>query len=574
MGKVRWTILAMLAVLVVAMPALGGAASAQQEGTTVFPSATAQTEGSHEQLRVEKPGSGNPGPLRPTQKLAIKQGYLVPDQGAYERAKAGAQPLAGGGGKTTYAVAQGADPETLRSWEGIRHQRGAPSDSTSAIGPTRYIELINIRYAIYDRTHNRPIGTGTLNELAGEPPPPPPGKKKGVLVFDPQIMWDPTTRRFYYAADDVYSATDNRLAFGFSKTASPSSAADFCKYVIKFGPLFPDYPKLGDTEDLLLLGVNTFLTSEPLPFLNSSLYLRSDLVSITKPPAGSGCPRTREFTVDIEKNLRDAAGGRAWTPVPANQIDPAKDGYVVAASLDVYQGEGFARSLSVYEASSAAGGSLKLGAPTTLKVPFYAIPANAPQPRSNYRIATLDARNTQAILAKDPSRGGKVALWTQHTVLGGSGAEIRWYEIDPTEPSLFQRGTISGPNGLYAFNGAISPDRQVNGGISRFGANMVVGFNTSSTEQRPDIRMVSKQGNAPVSDHVLIKSSPAVLEDKSCFKVPWCRWGDYSAATPDPVVPGAATTGRVWLTNQWVMAQGKPNKRPAKWGTWNWAVTP
>src|SRR5919112_2645621 len=148
MQKARWSILVMLAALVVAILTLGGAALAQQEGTTVVPSPTAQTQGSAQQLRVEKPGSGNPGPLSATQKLAIKQGYLVPDQDAYERAKAGAQRLAGGGGKPTYAVAQGAEPDTFRSWEGIRDQRVAPSDSTGAIGPTRYIELINVRYAI------------------------------------------------------------------------------------------------------------------------------------------------------------------------------------------------------------------------------------------------------------------------------------------------------------------------------------------------------------------------------------------------------------------------------------------
>src|SRR5215204_2237032 len=545
MAKARWTILAMLAALVVAILALGGTALAHQEGTSVFPSATAQkTQDSDQQLRVEKPGSGNPGPLSATQKLAMKQGYLVPDQDAYERAKAAAQRHAAGEGKTIYAAAQGADPETFRSWEGIRNRKGGtPSDSTGAIGPTRYIELINVRYAIYDRTSNRPLNTGTLNELVGEPPPPPPGEKKGVKVFDPQIIWDSTTRRFYYVALDVYSAIDNRLAFGFSKTASPSSAADFCKYVIKFGPRLPDYPKLGDTEDLLLIGANTFLSSR------LGAHLGSDLVSITKPSAGSGCPGLSEFTVDIKRKLRDAAGRRASTPVPANQIDPAQGGYVVATPPDASRG-GFARSLSVYGASSGADGSLKLGAPKRLKVPFYTIPATAPQPRSNYRIDTLWANITQAILAKDPSRGGKVALWTQHTVLGGSGAEVRWYEIDPTsKPSLFQKGTISGPNGLYAFNGAISPDRQVNGGTSRFGANMVVGFNTSSTEQRPDIRMVSKQGSAPVSDQVLIKSSPSVLEDFACVEMRVCRWGDYSAATPDPNVPAGATTGRVWLTN-------------------------
>jgi hypothetical protein len=557
MAKARWTILAMLAALVGAILVLGGAALAQQEGTSVFPSATAQTEGSAQQLQVEKPGSGNLGPLSHTQKLAMKQGYLVPDQDAYERAKAGARRLAGGGGNTIYVAAQGADPETFRSWEGIRAPHSTPSDSTGAIGPTRYIELINRRYAIYGRTSNRPIGTGTLNELVGE--------KKGVTMSDPQMIWDPTTRRFYYVALDLYSAIDNRLAFGFSKTASPSSAADFCKYVIKFGLRLPDYPKLGDTEDLLLIGANTFLTTR------LGLYLGSNLVSITKPSAGSGCPRLSEFTVDNETNLQEAAGGgRAWTPVPANQIDPAEGGYVVATS------QGSARSLSVYGARSGADGSLKLGASKRLGVPFYSMPATAPQPRSNYRIDTLDARITQAILAKDPSRGGKVALWTQHTVLGGSGAEVRWYEIDPTssKPSLFQKGTISGPNGLYAFNGAISPDRQVNGATSRFGANMVVGFNTSSTEQRPDIQMVSKQGSAPVSDPVLIKSSPAVLDDRTCFDFLSCRWGDYSAGTPDPVVPGVATTGRVWLTNQWVTAKGGTKKRPAEWGTWNWATRP
>ena len=98
MQQARWTILAMLAALVMAVLALGGVALAHQEGTTVLPSPTAQTQGSAKQLRVEKPGSGNPGPLSATQKLAMKQGYLVPDQDAYERAKAAAQLLAGGGG--------------------------------------------------------------------------------------------------------------------------------------------------------------------------------------------------------------------------------------------------------------------------------------------------------------------------------------------------------------------------------------------------------------------------------------------------------------------------------------------
>jgi hypothetical protein len=557
----RRVVLVLTAITLAILLALGGVALAQQERTTTS-SNTAGTEESGAQLRVEKPGGGDPGPLSPAQKQAISRGYLVPDQVAYEQAKAEAAA------KAEKVSAEGAPadlqataaPQIFRSWEGIRDPRVAPSDSTGAIGPTRYVELINLRYAIYDRTSNTPIDTGELNELAGEPPK--------AFVFDPQIIWDPTTRRFYYAAADVISATDNRLAFGFSKTASPSSAADFCKYTITFGSRFPDYPKLGDAEDLLLIGVNSFK-------LDTEVFLGADLISITKPPAGSTCPALGRFTVDKEIDLRDADGRQAGTPVPANQIDTRDRGFVVAEAGRVADALGPANFLNIYRVTKRANGTMDVSSAKRLLVPSYNIPANAPQPGSRYVLDTLDARNTQAITAFDPSPG-ELALWTQHTVFGGSGAQVRWYEIDPTTPfpSLLQRGSLSSLEGTFFFNAAISPDRQVSGGTRRFGDAMVMGYNTSSKSRRPDIRMVSKVGTDPVSGQTLVKSSPAVLEDWSCFPDFFCRWGDYSAATPDPLVPTGATTGRVWLTNQWVKAQGVPDKKPAKWGTWNWAASP
>jgi hypothetical protein len=560
MAKARRTILAMLAALVVAMLALGGAALAQQEGTTSSSSATAQADEPAGQLRVERPGGGDPGPLTPAQKRAI-QGYLVPDQEAYEQAKAEAQQKAERlSAQGAPAPAQVEQPQTFRSWAGLRDPRVSPSDSTGAIGPSRYIELINVKYGIYNRTGNTPIATGDLNQLAGVAPYP------RAFVFDPQIIWDPTTRRFYYVADLVYSETDTRLAFGFSKTANPSSAADFCKYSIKFGARFPDYPKLGDTEDLLLVGVNSFEGFE---------FLGSDLVSITKPPAGSGCPDRGQFTVDRKLRLQAGNGGLALTPVPANQIDTAPGGYVVATPLAIYDFF-FATRIDVFRATEGRGGTLRLSGPRRLRVPTYWFPPQAPQPGTNFRLDTLDGRLTQAVLARDPAQGGKLALWTQHTILGGSGTVVRWYEIDPSVPALFQRGTVAGEEpGDYTFNAAISPDRQVNGDTRRFGSNMVLGFNTSSVAHPPDIRMVSKVGNEPLSEQVLIKASPTSLTDWSCFPgLRFCRWGDYSGATPDPAVPASASTGRVWLSNQWVRAQGQPNRLPSTWGTWNWAATP
>src|SRR5437764_1117861 len=76
-------------------------------------------------------------------------------------------------------------------------------------------------------------------------------------LTDPQVLWDRDTSRFYYV---VLDASHDRFDVGFSKTASPGSAADWCKYTADFGygSDLPDYPKLGDTRDFWLMGANDF----------------------------------------------------------------------------------------------------------------------------------------------------------------------------------------------------------------------------------------------------------------------------------------------------------------------------
>jgi hypothetical protein len=69
----RRVVLVLTAITLAIVLALGGVAFAQQERTTTS-SNTTGTEESGAQLRVEKPGGGDPGPLSPPQKRAISQG--------------------------------------------------------------------------------------------------------------------------------------------------------------------------------------------------------------------------------------------------------------------------------------------------------------------------------------------------------------------------------------------------------------------------------------------------------------------------------------------------------------------
>jgi len=425
------------------------------------------------------------------------------------------------------------------------------------VGTTRFLELVNDDIAIYSKTNlTTPLDVESLNVL---------DQTDFGNTFDPQIMWDPTSSRFYYASDDRENdSTDNRIAFGFSKTASPSNASSsWCHYSITYGSEFPDFPKLGDTKDFLLFGSNVFNGG-------TESFIRTDVVAVGKPPNGTigTCPAPSSFAFGQDKGLKSRDGTPAWTPVPANQIDSSSTGYVVASA-----GSRPATYLSVFTVKrNATTGNPTFGTARQLTVPSYSTPPDVPQPGTAVKLDSSDTRLTQAVSAIDPSRGtGKsVAIWTQHTVAGGAGTEVRWYEINPkpVAPALFQSGKATNGS-LYGFNGSIAPDRVVNGSTKAFGSNMVLGFNTGSAAQIAHFKVASKVGSATQSAWVDVANSGAggVVTQDCTGGV--CRWGDYAAATPDPSAPAGGSAGKVWLTSQLMFGSSAFD-----WASWNVVVTP
>lgn len=76
-------------------------------------------------------------------------------------ASATARSASSGPSATGPAVSASA-PATQRSWQGINDTSHAPSDSTGAIGTTRYVELVNADFALYNRTSNSALAIGSL----------------------------------------------------------------------------------------------------------------------------------------------------------------------------------------------------------------------------------------------------------------------------------------------------------------------------------------------------------------------------------------------------------------------------
>jgi hypothetical protein len=460
------------------------------------------------------------------------------------------------------ASARVTPPSIGASWEGVDDLTNSPPDTNGAVGPKSYIEIINIQIGIYTRT-GAVTATGNLQTLTGH---------SQFNLTDPMVFWDPDTQRFYY---NVWDTSQASMAFGFSKTKNPADlGASWCKYTATFGyasSQAPDYPKFGQTKDFLLIGVNFY------PAFSSPLSTQSDLLWVSKPPGSDAlttCPSATTFKAGKFSNLLNVDGSQAFTPVPAIQADPASQGWVVA-SADVEDGSpGDFITLFQVRPKTSDPTVPVISAPHEITVPTYRGGPDAPQKGTDRLLDTLDGRFKHAVSSIDP-RTGKNMVWTSHTVLGGAGTEARWYEIKPTplgSPSVFQKGKASHPD-LFVFNDGISSDRTVKPSGTAHGSSMVMGFTTSSSDTFPAIRMVSKVGASAQSAFVRVKGSPGKNEDFTCTSAgSTCRWGDYGGATPDPGASLTATSGAVWLTNEWNVASTNPNG--VWWRTWNWKATP
>jgi hypothetical protein len=491
---------------------------------------------------------------------------VLPVNANYRTIKARIDAAAPGHATASSAMAPLA-PTIGPSWQGQGASLFSPSDATGAIGPTEYVETVNATVGVYDRT-GMTTSANSQETWTGDP----------NAAGDAEVVYSPHDARFYATMLSLNVLTTNPpydLIFGFSKSNAPTAApADWCFYTSDFGGKFntilPDYPKLGQTADFMLMGVNEF-SGGPSNFT----YAGSNVAWVSKPAAGTivTCPDISTFKLGVSPTLKNADHSDASTPVAANETDNSSTGYVVA---NEDPGAGTSTTLSLFMVrKKATTGAAKFSAPRQVTVASYAYPPSAPQVGTTDVLDTLDARLTNAVAAPDPRFKGKPQIWTQHTVAassGGLGSEVRWYEIGQ-KGTIRQQGIVQ-RNDLYAFMGAISPDR--NGTAGTFGSNMVLGFNTSSSSSIPKAQMVSKLGAAAQSGFVLVASSAASDTDFTCTAPngPPCRWGDYSGASPDPASSATGSEGNVWLS---VMLSGPTDptgQGNPTWETWNWEATP
>jgi len=432
-----------------------------------------------------------------------------------------------------------------------------PPDSTGAIGPNNYVEMVNSRIAVYDRSLNL-IASTALDNFVGNP---------GAPYCDPQIQWDPAANRWLFAFLFCNTQTTSQgFIVGWSQTSNPSnlslSPGGWCAFGVGTSPYLFDYPKLGHNGNFLIVGGNFYdETNAPN---NNPPFRSAAFAWIGLPaPGNTSCALTSFNHLGdppaLGTPLKNGDGTLSFTPVPVNTDSSAADGYVVSAydpggSINNSGTVTTQSKLAVWHIDAA--GAAHQDADIT--VTPYTVPFSAPQSGGGTTdvIDTLDGRLTQAV--GDPTTG----IWTQHTVNGpGNRSVVDWYELTFPGSNPVQQGVVSSSTD-FVFNAAISPTSDAHGAA--------IEYNRSSSSIFPviaaQVRQAGTAANQMAPGELILATSSATDMDFSCNNPSGapCRWGDYSAATPDPV-----QTAVVWGTNEFNTAS---TFNPPAWSDENFAL--
>jgi hypothetical protein len=396
---------------------------------------------------------------------------------------------------------------------GIFSTGWVPPDLHMAVGPEHLVLMTNGVIAFFTKDgvqtfQDRLEGSfGFWGELG-----------TGSYVFDPEVVYDPVSERFFAMASEDSGAAYILLAV--SDDADPNG--DWTKHRLDISDVAgPNY----DSPNMCVGAESVFFIGEAWLLGTTALFIYDKAPLLGPGPV----PAPRSLIV----------------PTIAQSIGVPS----VAADDGLFYGIEHAESpasttVRLLAFEDAPGGPQIVD--TTLDVPAYGRPEQPPQAGTTVRLETFDAR-FWSVFVRDGS------LWATHHV-DGDRVLVRWYEIalngwpeSGTAPALVQSGQIDPGPGVRTFFSAITVDT--------FGNAHLV-YARSAPNEFISMRTAMRYRSDPPGTF-----RPGVLHKANFSPYPNVRWGDYGMILPDPVDPK-----RVWAHHEF--AQG------STWRTWVAAFTP
>ena len=482
-----------------------------------------------------------------------------------------------GDGALQSALPAATIPSTAQNFEGLSNEnnftifggRVNPPDPNGEVGPSNYVEMVNLTFAVYDKSGNKllgPVDTGTLWDNFAVPDCTDPSG-------DPVVVYDQFIDRWILTqfttsgmnADGSFNGKPFYNCVAISQTGDPTGA--YYRYAFitsqagSTSTFFPDYPKYGVWTDSYALTSRDFGSQDEYGI---SVYGLEKNKMVNGQPAravhffidgntAQGLPLVGDGLLPADIDGKQKPKNDAAIPIVGTQDNNASYGATFDA-LNVFD-------LSVkWRSTPLASLTLAAQLPTA---PFDSIfpcgvvagsqPPSArdclPQPGitdgSQYLDILSYRQRPTFRLAYRNFKSYEALVTTQSVEALPGVAGMRWYEIRRTGGtySLFQQGTYAPGDGIHRWMGSIAQDKK---------GDMALGYSVvNGTNVFPGIRYTGRLAGDPLGQMTLGEGT--IINGSGVQTTTNSRWGDYTDMTVDPV-----DDCTFWYVNEYYLTSGTP----------------
>lgn len=501
------------------------------------PAQAGQGGGTNAEISVEPIASLTVGPAQVRTVEAMRQAQAVAglasepvalpfrptmDPSEYQRAKAAASAA------SAFAVNRAginafteplAPPTVVLDGEGVNQITACgtcrPPDTHGAVGLTQFVEITNTHVDVFQKVDLATLDLSvTLAAFFGYAARP---------LFDPRVVYDGTWNRWVMTAE-AFKESPTVQAYLIAVSQTPDAMGPYFTYNINIdinaNDDFWDYPQLGLDQDSVIFTGSVF--DDP-----GTMFRGARVFALAKARLynGLGILSVPLFQPPI-----------CGTIAPPIVLDQNGNTFLVCAPTS-------GTTVRKYTMTNSSRPNLTAVVASTITVPAYTFPPDAPQPGTTFLIDTLDGRFQNASTQVGNS------LWQVHSINSGGFARPRWYEFNTSMDTINQSGLISTSATSWDFNPAIVADL----------SNTRTFVNYSSTDvaagTNAQVRFASCKPATPAC--AMDATAPAEFTSSTFYAQdsPSNRWGDYSAVTIDPTNPDIA-----FLVNEYI-------QNATTWGT-------
>ena len=482
--------------------------------------------------------------------VLVRQRQTPPRSSVRMRPERGAPGVAaaGPGARRADPAAQSsvgtqAIPAPLVSFEGLSNEdnfatfgfRVNPPDPVGDVGPSHYVEMVNLVFRVFDKAGNPLIpatDTGTLwDGFAVDDCTDPSG--------DPIVVYDQLTDRWILSQFTTRGLDDPSLPFyncvAVSTTGDPTGS--YYRYAFSTGLNFPDYPKYGVWTDSYVITTREF---GPTVEYGIGVYALEKNKMVNGQPA-----RAVSFFVDGNDPALLPLVGDGLLPadVDGKQKPPTDTAIPIVGTQDDGAAYGATfDALNVWDlrvkwrstprASLALKSQLPVAAFDSM---FPCAPTSRdclPQPgvtNPNQYLDVLSYRQRPTWRLAYRNFRGHESLVTSQSVEALPGqAGMRWYEVRRSSAgsySVHQQGTYAPADGVHRWMGSIAQDKR---------GNMALGYSVvNGTDVYPGIRYTGRLAGDPAGEMGLGEGT--IINGGGVQETTNSRWGDYTSMNVDPV---------------------------------------